>query len=107
MVGTEKEGMQWAGNLELDKAVHMLLVDSQLQEELVDQCATSAEQGGQPLVVDQTFHLVCPFQPYVASVTRENVKTRFEIRIISFPFACVRCTSYLHTCTDPGKKKAK
>ena len=78
---TGQEDMPPADNLEqdsqepeVDKAVHMLLVDSQLQEELVDQCVTSAEKGVLPLVVDQTCHLVCPFQPYVASVTKENIK---------------------------------
>ena len=78
---TEQEDMQPVDNLELDsqepevdKAVHMLLVHSQLQEELVDQCVTSAEKGVLPLVVDQTCHLVCPFQPYAVSVTNKMLR---------------------------------
>lgn len=42
-------------------------VDIQLQEELADQGETLLEPVVLPLVVDQTYHLFCPFQLCVVS----------------------------------------
>lgn len=72
MEDTQVEDNLQVGSLEVEvdnhRAVHMPEVDIQQREELADQYATSAELGVLPsLVVDQTCHLVCPFQSCVES----------------------------------------
>lgn len=45
----------------------MLVARIQHWEDIADQTLTFAGQPALPLVVLQTFHLVCPFQPCVVS----------------------------------------
>ena len=51
------------------RVAHKLVEDIQQRVGKADQAGTSAGLGALPLLVDQTYHLVCPFRFCVVSET--------------------------------------